>query len=107
MPGSDLKEVLSTVHADKTCDQILSGHYYSRAERPQSLVLSKLIFEEFQNGVKDSPLFYSSNYTAIEIFIELIYIFLTVRKHVNCGFSNISKLHREWKIGIYICKLLS
>ena len=55
MAGSDLKEVLSTVYADKTCDQILSGHNYSRSARAHSLVqlaFSKIIFEELKNDEK-------------------------------------------------------
>lgn len=90
MAGSGLKEALSTVYADKTCDQILSGHNYSRAVRAHSLVqlaLSKIIFEElksdekfaaFQEGFKDSSLFYSFNYTEIrdnETFKNLIDFF--------------------------------
>lgn len=89
MAGSGLKEVISTVYANKTCDQILSGHNYSRV-RAHSLVqlaLSKIIFEElksdekfagFQDGFKDSSLFYSFNYTEIqdhETFKKLIDFF--------------------------------
>ncbi|KYN10148.1 hypothetical protein ALC57_17724 [Trachymyrmex cornetzi] len=89
MAGSGLKEVLSTVYADKTCDQILSGHNYSRAVRAHSLVqltLSKIIVEELKNdkfaalqgGFKDSTLSYSFNYTEIrdnETFKELTGLF--------------------------------
>ncbi|KAK9872802.1 hypothetical protein WA026_019585 [Henosepilachna vigintioctopunctata] len=47
MTASGLKELLSTVYVDKTCDQILSGHNYSGAVRAHSLVqLSQELSEE-------------------------------------------------------------
>lgn len=38
MAGGVVKEVILTVYADRTCDQIFSGHIYSRAALAHSLV---------------------------------------------------------------------
>lgn len=51
MGGSGIKEVLSTIYAEKTVDMIFTGHAYARAVRAHSLLqlaLIKLIFKELE-----------------------------------------------------------
>lgn len=56
MGGSGIKEVLSTIYAEKTVDMIFTGHAYARAVRAHSLLqlaLIKLIFKELKQQIQN------------------------------------------------------
>lgn len=72
MAGSGLKEVLLTVYANKTCNQILSGHNYSRAVGAHSLV--QLAQKSFLRSLKvmKNSLHFKTALKILHYFILLI-----------------------------------